>query len=197
MRVALIGPGAAGLRVLIGASYVVTGVHELARVLAARRLDADVVLLTSNTPALDMTALAAVPFAMPPVLILTRLGETDAVAALRAGATGLLADGQYTRAELIEAIRAVAGGDVRLSPGAVTAVVRHLRQTQPGREERQPLSRRERQVMDLMADGETNRRIAGMLGVSEKTVRNQVSAIYRKLNVRTRAEAVGHWLGRS
>ena len=59
------------------------------------------------------------------------------------------------------------------------------------------LSRRERQIMELVAEGHPNSHIARREFIAEKTVRNHLNSIYAKLGVRSRAEAILVWLGRT
>jgi two-component system, NarL family, response regulator len=82
---------------------------------------------------------------------------------------------------LVTAIRALHGGDKFLPP----EIVQQIR----SREGVQPLTRRERDVLELVADGASNREVADALGISERTVGLYVSSILSKLGARSRTEA--------
>jgi DNA-binding NarL/FixJ family response regulator len=123
------------------------------------------------------------------VLVLTMFDEDALVAdALRAGARGYLLK-RAAQAEIERAIRAVAVGDAIFSSevaGRVLGAITADREAPA----LAPLSPREREVLDIVATGATNSAIAHRLGLSPKTVGNHISAIFLKLGVATRAEAV-------
>jgi DNA-binding NarL/FixJ family response regulator len=123
------------------------------------------------------------------VLVLTMFDEDALVAdALRAGARGYLLK-RAEQAEIERAIRAVAAGDAIFSSevaGRVLGAITVNREAPA----LAPLSPREREVLDIVATGATNSAIAHRLGLSPKTVGNHISAIFLKLGVATRAEAV-------
>jgi DNA-binding NarL/FixJ family response regulator len=116
-----------------------------------------------------------------PVIALLDDPATQAAAALRAGARAALR-WDVSPAELTAAIEAVAAGLVVLHPEAVP------RQRRPAAAE--PLTRREREILTLLADGLGNKVIAARLGISDHTVKAHVGAIFDKLHVGSRAEAV-------
>jgi DNA-binding NarL/FixJ family response regulator len=128
----------------------------------------------------------------PRVLVVSMYEEDDeVVAALRAGAHGYVAK-EASREELLRAVRTVAEGGAVFSPaiaerlGTYFSAVHEL----PGRVAFPQLTNREREILDLLARGHNNRRIARQLVLSEKTVRNHISHIFAKLQVRNRADAV-------
>jgi DNA-binding NarL/FixJ family response regulator len=175
---------------------VVAEAHSVAEALErVAEANPDVVLMELNLPdgsGLDGTRrrLDAHPHAR--VLVVTMSADDDAVvAAMRAGARGYVVKGAG-RADLVQAVSTVAGGGAVFSP----AVAERLGTlfsglaAQPAREAFPQLSEREREVLDLMAQGLDNRRIAGRLFLSDKTVRNHVSAILSKLEVPDRSEAI-------
>jgi two-component system, NarL family, response regulator DevR len=128
------------------------------------------------------------------VLMLTSHGDEQAVvAAVLAGASGYLLK-NVSRAELLRAIRAVAAGGALLDPGVTGAVTRKLvelnRQTRQA--ESDLLSEREREVLQLVAQGLTNKEIAARLSITEKTARNHISHILEKLNLSRRTEAAAY-----
>jgi DNA-binding NarL/FixJ family response regulator len=108
--------------------------------------------------------------------------------ALRAGARGYLLK-VAQQDEIERAIRAVAAGDVIFSSAVAQRVLGQLA-TNPDSTVLAPLSPREHEVLDLMATGATNAAIAQRLSLSPKTVGNHISAIFVKLGVSTRGEAI-------
>ncbi len=105
-----------------------------------------------------------------------------------AGASGYLLK-QTRGQQVVQAIEAAAAGHSLLDPEAADHLVRHFRALVQGQEERERLTEQERRVLDLIADGKTNREIAQALDLAEKTVKNYVSNILAKLQVRRRTEA--------
>ncbi|NUP63093.1 MAG: response regulator transcription factor [Nonomuraea sp.] len=123
------------------------------------------------------------------VLMLTMYDDDESVfAAMRAGAMGYVLKGAE-QAEIVRAILAVAAGEVIFGPGVARRVLAHL----GGRPKDDPfpaLTRREREVLGLIAAGRSNTAIGAELGLAPKTVGNHVSSIFAKLRVATRAEAI-------
>jgi DNA-binding NarL/FixJ family response regulator len=163
----------------------------------ARRLAPDVVLMDVRMPDLDGIAATGELFRVAPhvkVLILTTFEQDDYIfGALRAGASGFLL--KRTRPEeLIAAVRTIAAGDSLLSPSVTRRVVdRMARQPTPGFADPaklRELTPREREVLELIARGLSNREIAAALVVEESTIRTHVKRILMKLNLRDRVQAV-------
>ncbi|MFE0193949.1 response regulator [Streptomyces sp. NPDC058989] len=128
-------------------------------------------------------------------LMLTSFDDDEALFdAIMAGAAGYVLK-QIDGSALVHAIRTVAAGQSMLDPRTATRVMERLRD--PGRgqateaetSELGRLSPREREVLDLIGEGLTNRQIADRLFLSEKTVKNRVSAILSKLGVGRRVQA--------
>jgi DNA-binding NarL/FixJ family response regulator len=175
---------------------VVAEAHTLAD---ARRLarehEPDVVLMDLNLPdgsGIDGTRelLAVQPDLR--ILVITMSAEDDAVvAAMRAGARGYVVKGAG-RTDLLQAVSTVAAGGAVFSPAIAERLGSFFSglAAQPGRELFPQLSEREREVLDLLARGYDNRRIARALFLSDKTVRNNVSTILTKLGAADRSEAV-------
>ncbi len=162
-----------------------------------RRLAPDVVLMDVRMPDLDgIAATRQLAQAAPSVrvLILTTFEQDDYVfGALRAGASGFLL--KRTRPEeLIEAVHTIAAGDSLLSPSVTRRVIDRMAQ-QPTPElgdqaMLDDLTPREREVLDLVARGMSNREIAAALVVEESTIRTHVKRILMKLDLRDRVQAV-------
>jgi DNA-binding NarL/FixJ family response regulator len=155
----------------------------------------DVVLLDLVMPGVDGLAaleLLAEQGLAERALVVTSFGEyRSALPALRAGARGYISK-EVDPAALATAVRAVAAGHVLLGPQVSAALVAQaIRGTAPGQAE-QPgprLTAREREVLELIAAGHSNREIARSLGLAEKTIKTHVSNILMKLGVADRTQA--------
>lgn len=124
------------------------------------------------------------------VLMLTMLEDDDSVfAALRAGARGYLLKGAR-RDEALRAIRAVANGEAIFGPVIAQRMAQYFAMRRPVPNSFPELSEREREILNLIAQGRSNAQIADDLVVSLKTVRNHVSTIFNKLQVADRAQAM-------
>jgi DNA-binding NarL/FixJ family response regulator len=122
--------------------------------------------------------------------------EERIIGAVEAGAAGYLLKGA-PRADVFAAVRTVAAGGSLLAPVAATAVLRHVRgETPPSLAAAGPLAGaraltpREREVLERLARGLANKQIAAALGISERTVKFHVSAVFAKLGAANRADAV-------
>ncbi|HEU4977101.1 MAG TPA: response regulator transcription factor [Baekduia sp.] len=188
----------AGLEQLLQGSGEVEVVGSAAGGAEAVELDArtrpDVVLMDLSMPDLDgIDATRAILERRPGarVLVLTSFSERDRVlAALDAGAAGyLLKDAEPD--ELLRGIRAAAAGDAPLAPRAARALLEARREGAPPVADggRTGLSPREREILDLLAEGLPNKLIALRLGIAEKTVKNHLSRIFQVLGVTDRTQA--------
>lgn len=130
------------------------------------------------------------------VLMLTVEEEAGRVfAALEAGASGYLLK-RLPPGRLLEAIREVRQGGAPMSPEVARMVVRSFHDRARLRRQEASLTRREREVLDLLAQGARTREIGQRLGVSKETVHTHLGHIYDKLHVHTRTGAVVKYLGR-
>jgi DNA-binding NarL/FixJ family response regulator len=120
-------------------------------------------------------------------LILTSYADDEAfAAAVLAGASGYLLK-QIRGSELVDSIRSVASGVSLLPPEVVDSTLARLRT--PPEDPLRVLTGQERKVLDLIAEGRTNRQIADELRLAEKTVKNYVSNMLAKLGLHSRTEA--------
>ena len=162
---------------------------------AVRARRPDVVLMDVRIPDLDGIAATREILAVSPgvrVVILTTFEQDDYIfGALRAGASGFLL--KRTRPEdLIAAIHTIAAGDSLLSPSVTRIVVERMAR-QPALDAADGLDRltpREREVLELVAQGLSNVEIAELLVVEETTVKTHVKRVLVKLGVRDRVQAV-------
>ncbi|MCP3168624.1 response regulator [Myxococcus qinghaiensis] len=162
----------------------------------AEELNPDVVLMDVRMP--RMTGLEALrelrrgPVHRRVVLLTTFDEDAAIVEALRAGVQGFLLK-DVSLDELADAIRRVHAGETLLPPGVAERVARGLLELSrdfPAAELPEGLTRREVEVLRLIARGLSNREIAQALGTAEGTVKNQTSSILSKLGVRDRTRAV-------
>ncbi len=123
------------------------------------------------------------------VLILSAYDDDPFVmAALQAGANGYVLK-TASAAELVAAVRAVSAGQSALDPSIVQKIMHHLGD-HSSQQLIEPLTEREREVLQLVARGLTNREIGHKLGISNRTVQGHLANIYGKLQVNSRTEAV-------
>ena len=152
----------------------------------------DVVLTDLAMPGLDGVSACKQLLARHPelgVLVLTMHADDESlVSALRAGARGYLVKGA-DKAELIAAIRAVAAGQAVYGAAVARRIAGLFGAPGPVAPAFPDLTPREREVLDLLAQGGRNSEIARQLGMTDKTVRNHVSAILMKLQVPDRTAA--------
>ena len=128
------------------------------------------------------------------VLMLTSFADDQALfASILAGAAGYVLK-QINATDLLRAVRTVAAGQSLLDPGVTSRVLERLRSgKQLLRDERLArLSPQEERILQLVADGLTNKQIGEELGLAEKTVKNYMSSVLSKLRVGRRAEAAAY-----
>lgn len=160
----------------------------------AAQFQPDVALMDLRMPGLDgIEATRRITATSPHigVLVLTMLEDDDSVfAAMRAGARGYLLKGA-SQEEITRAIKGVSNGEAIFGPGVARRLVGYF---EAGRSTPPPafpdLTEREREILQLIAQGLTNAEIAERLYVSVKTVRNHVTNVFGKLQVADRAQAV-------
>jgi len=188
-----------GLKALVNAQPGMAVVGEAADGLDACELvpgaRPDVVVMDLRMPeinGIDATRQIAGRHSETAVLVLTMFEDDDSVfAAMRAGARGYVLKGA-DKADIIRAVQAVAGGELIFGPGIADRVMRYFASAREGGQ-LSPfphLTDREREVLEVIAEGQSNQVIARRLVLSPKTVRNHVSNIFAKLQVADRAQAI-------
>ncbi|MDN4175393.1 response regulator transcription factor [Nocardioides sp. SOB77] len=122
-------------------------------------------------------------------LILTSYDDDEALfAAIMAGAAGYILK-QVRGTDLLDSVRRVAEGQSMLDPAVTAQVLERLRSGPPTDEGRDRLTGQEQKILDLIAEGLTNRQIGERLFLAEKTVKNYVSSLLAKLGLESRTQA--------
>ena len=181
-----------GLRMFLGLDSELEVVGEAVdgaeAVRMVQQLHPDVVLMDILMPVMDgITATSAIRREFPEteVLALTSvLEDASVVGAVGAGAIGYLLKDTDAEA-LCRAIKAAADGQVQLTPKAAARLMQSLRANESPEE----LTEREKEVLRLIAQGQSNKQIAHQLVIAEKTVRTHVSNILGKLGGQSRTQA--------
>ena len=185
-----------GLRDLLEADGDVVVVGEAGTVdEALRRIPPtrpDVAVLDVRLPDGDgVEVCAAVRERVPGVacLVLTSFSDDEAIfRAITAGASGYLLK-QVRGTDLVDAVRRVAAGQSLLDPAVTARVLERLRTPSESDERLARLTDQERRILELIADGLTNRQIAERVHLAEKTVKNYVSNLLAKLGMERRTQA--------
>ncbi|MFC1921673.1 response regulator [Chloroflexota bacterium] len=151
-------------------------------------LKPEVVLMDLRMPVMDgVTAIREIKDNQPDVQVLvltTYDSDADILPAIEAGATGYLLK-DASREELFSAVRATASGESVLAPGVAARLIGRMRA--PAEEK---LSNREVEVLQLVAEGDSNSEIASRLHISQATVKSHLIHIFGKLGVSDRTAAV-------
>jgi DNA-binding NarL/FixJ family response regulator len=159
---------------------------------SAKKLRPDVAVIDFSMPLLNgIDAARAIRTASPrtKIILLTMYNEDKFVLeALRAGIKGYVLKTQAT-ADLIQAIRAINEGATYLSPGISESVVKAALAREPGVD---PLTQREREILQLIAEGKTNKEICQQLSISVKTVESHRRNVMVKLDIHETAGLVRH-----
>ncbi|WP_037669891.1 response regulator transcription factor [Streptomyces griseus] len=160
----------------------------------------DVVLLLCEEPSRSVPELLeALGERSVPVIVISPSEDTEAVVEVFRGGAGYLVEGDYCTHMLSSAVMAATVGHTYLSPTACAALREGARRMPTAGDAlerlRALLSPRERQIMELLSTGLGAQEISLRLRLSEKTVRNNLSNIYAKLDARGSTGAVLRWLG--
>lgn len=148
-----------------------------------------VMILDINMPGGGLEAARQVAAACPAtriVMLTVSEDEDDLLAAMKAGASGYVLKGAGA-SELARVIRSVHAGEVYVAPALAWGMLREMRT--PRTSPYDALTDREREVLELVAEGLSNQEVAERLGLAEKTIKHYMTNILGKLQVRSRVEA--------
>jgi two-component system nitrate/nitrite response regulator NarL len=162
---------------------------------SAQRLDPDIVLLDMRMPDIDgigvLKKLRESGFQKPIVMLTTSTDERDLVESLRNGAQGYLLKDMEPD-ELVLALRDIVSGKTVVAPDLAPILAKVVQGDGSLPDDSSPfdeLTPRENEILNLLAEGQSNKVIARNLGISDGTVKLHVKAILRKLGVHSRVEA--------
>ncbi len=161
----------------------------------AQRVRPDVILMDVTMPEMDgVEACRQVRLELPgtQVVMLTMHADQEVLAsAIRAGASGYLVKDCSTE-EIASAVRMAASGETALSPQLAASMLNEVRKWDKAAaaEEERVVTKREEEVLQLIADGCSTPEVAAKLYISQKTVKNHLASIYQKLDARDRTQAV-------
>ncbi|MCH7788204.1 MAG: response regulator transcription factor [Acidobacteria bacterium] len=162
-------------------------------VMLAKQHRPDVILMDVTMPELDgVEACRQVRAALENtrVVMLTMHADQEVLAsAIRAGATGYLIKDCST-SEIASAVRMASAGDTALSPQLAASMLDEVRRLDRPQKEERVVTKREEEVLQLIADGCSTPEVAERLYISQKTVKNHLASIYQKLDARDRTQAV-------
>ncbi len=154
----------------------------------------DVLLLDINIPGGGLSAVPKIAANSPVtkiVMLTASEEEDDVVHALKAGARGYIVKGVAAR-ELRTILRAVHNGEAYVTPALAASLLSDFQAEAKGMKQSSPLqdlTEREREILEFVAVGKSNKEIAAELFLSEKTVKHHMTNILQKLHVRNRVEA--------
>jgi two-component system, NarL family, nitrate/nitrite response regulator NarL len=175
-----------GLRSLLSMRADFTVVGEADRVDAVAGLLAgsacDVLLLDLQMDRDSLGEVAKLSASTKVIVVTASERVEDALAAIRAGASGVVFK-RFAVQTLMDALRAVADGQVWMPPNLQASMATALRE--PSRD---PLTPREREIVELVARGLRNAEVAKKLGITEDTVKSHLNNVFQKLNVRDRVQ---------
>jgi DNA-binding NarL/FixJ family response regulator len=159
----------------------------------AEELRPDVVLMDVSMPVLDGVEATRLVTERAPgvaVVMLTMHADQNVIArAIRAGAVGYMVK-DCTTEELVRTIRQAASGETALTADLAATMLEEMRTSSPEVRPESVLSKREEEVLQLIAEGASTTEVGEQLFISVKTVKNHLASIYEKLDARDRTQAV-------
>ena len=160
----------------------------------AEELRPEVILMDVTMPEVDgVEATRQIRASQPDIKIvmLTMHADQDVLtSAIRAGASGYLVKDCSTE-EIASAVRMAVSGETAISPQLAASMLDEVRRLdRPSNDEERIVTRREEEVLQLIADGCSTPEVAEKLYISQKTVKNHLASIYQKLDARDRTQAV-------
>ena len=191
---ALVGEGLAGIVSSQQDIHVLGQAHEIPEALQAlEKIDPDVVLLNSQSNPWIRQGVEDLVYTFPSLRLLilaTQLDNREMKIGLRMGVMGYLQRDMVSH-DLYRAIRAIASDQAWAPRALLTEVVRESC-VQGNPHGSRSLTKREGDVLGLLARGLTNKEIGGKLDISEKTVKAHLNLLYQKLNISHRAQAAAY-----
>ena len=160
----------------------------------AEELQPEVILMDVTMPEVDgveATRQIRAQFPEIRIVMLTMHADQEVLtSAIRAGASGYLVKDCSTE-EIASAVRMAVSGETALSPQLAASMLDEVRRLdRPNADEERIVTRREEEVLQLIADGCSTPEVAEKLYISQKTVKNHLASIYQKLDARDRTQAV-------
>ena len=156
----------------------------------ARKARPDVILMDVNMPGTDgiiATKVIKREFPSIKIIALTIYEDEEVVEMVRAGVSAYVLK-DVAGSELIDTIHRVMQGEIVIHPRVANRLVRELNRNDAKKNEIR-LTKREKDVLDLLVKGNTNKEMADSMFISEKTVKNHLTSIFRKLSVKDRTQA--------
>jgi DNA-binding NarL/FixJ family response regulator len=156
----------------------------------ARKEKPDVILMDVNMPGTNgivATQVIKREFPSTRIIALTIYEDEEVVEMVRAGVSAYVLK-DVAGSELIDTIHRVMNGEIVIHPRVANRLVRELTRNEK-KEDEIKLTKREKDVLNLLVKGNSNKDMADTLFISEKTVKNHLTSIFRKLNVKDRTQA--------
>lgn len=156
----------------------------------ARKARPDVILMDVNMPGTDgivATKVIKREFPSIKIIALTIYEDEEVVEMVRAGVSAYVLK-DVAGSELVDTIHRVMQGEIVIHPRVANRLVRELNRNDSKKNEVR-LTKREKDVLDLLVKGNTNKEMADSMFISEKTVKNHLTSIFRKLGVKDRTQA--------